>query len=113
MTWKSIPSLNDRYEINEVGELRNVSNRKMYKITEDKEGYIRYYFTINRKSFAKYAHRLVAEVFLPNPDSLPVVHHKNNIRSDNRVENLEWVTQKYNRANAFIHCPCCGEKIKV
>ena len=41
-------------------------------------------------------HRMIATAFLPNPDELPCVNHKNQIRDDNRVENIEWCTVTYN-----------------
>lgn len=50
----------------------------------------------NHKVITKKVHQLVAAAFLPNPNKYQQINHKNEIRSDNRVENLEWCDAKYN-----------------
>lgn len=55
----------------------------------------------NKGCVSKRVHRLVAEAFIPNPDKLPIVGHRNNIKSDNRVDNLYWTTNQENTQKAY------------
>lgn len=50
----------------------------------------------NTKPTSKRVHRLIAMTYIPNPNNFPIVGHKNNIKSDNRIENLYWTTNKEN-----------------
>jgi len=61
------------------------------------DGYRRLYLMVNGKGVGLLAHRVTAICFLPNPDGLLQVNHKNCQRDDNRVENLEWCTASYNQ----------------
>lgn len=82
------------------GNRRNGNTVEVYEIKPrlTKNGYARVYCrqisTNKRKDL--YIHRLVAQYFIRNPENKPYVNHKNCIRNDNRVENLEWCTAKEN-----------------
>ena len=54
------------------------------------------YFSVILKGKKEYIHRLVAEAFIPNPDNLPEVNHKDENKFNNYVNNLEWCVHKYN-----------------
>jgi hypothetical protein len=100
----SIEGLNGMYGINENGDI--FSLRKMRLLTRSKHslGYTQVYlsyFRIGSKGLYCKLHRLVANQFIPNPLGLSDVNHKNGIKDDNRVENLEWMSHRDNVIHSF------------
>ena len=88
------------YKITEDGRLYSERSKKYLIPNTDKYGYLYFVVSINGERKTLKSHRLVAESFIPNPDSKPTVNHKNGIRTDNRIENLEWATTKEQSADA-------------
>lgn len=75
---------------NHTGEIKEL------KPMPDKDGYLHVCLCANGQKARKIVHRLVAQAFIANPDSLPQVNHKDEIKTNNSVENLEWCTAEYN-----------------
>jgi len=83
------------YSVSTHGRVRN-DKRMKFLTPRNLRGYARVSLWFDGKANDKRIHRLVAEAFLPNPDCKPEVNHKNGIRNDNRLCNLEWVTPQEN-----------------
>lgn len=90
-----------KYEVTEDGRIfSNVGKRKemIGKITNC--GYRMVVLNVNGKKLYPLLHRLIAEAFIPNPNNLPEVNHKDGNKLNNSVDNLEWVTTKQNLIHA-------------
>lgn len=92
--WKNSPIFPKNYEVSDNGQVRNIITGKVLKPATDKYGYLYYVLCVDGNRRTVKAHRLVARAFIPNPEKKPTVNHKNAVRSDNRVCNLEWATHK-------------------
>ena len=88
------------YFVNEKGEILNVKTNKIYTGTKSSRGYLRVDVSIDGKRKVIFPHRAVAETFIPNVLKKEQVNHINGIKTDNRLENLEWVTPKENICHA-------------
>ena len=103
--WKPIPGENPAYEVGSNGEIRvtrdGVTTPMKLNLRD------RYYqIVLYRRGHGKvtyYVHRLIAQVFVANPDNLPYVNHKDGNRLNNRADNLEWCTALENHWHALDH----------
>lgn len=138
--WKDVVGYEGTYQISNTGRLKSLTRAIprqgrtftkqgiFYKPCPDKDGYLNSQLSLNGSYKRLSIHRIVALAFLPNPENKPFINHINCIVSDNRVENLEWVTPKENTAHAIklgrmrfgvpprripdIDCEWCGKHFR-
>lgn len=93
--WKDIEGYEGLYQVSNMGRVRSLRRNIILRqcITN---GYERIILYTNNIPKGYSVHRLVANAFIPNPDNLPQVNHKDENKTNNCVDNLEWCTQKYN-----------------
>ena len=108
--WKDIKNYEGLYKVNEKGEIKSLpkyrkhsrvnnyyyTKEKIMHPSFDKDGYLMTRLVKDGKYTVVRVHRIVAETFIPNPNNLPIVNHKDENKCNNCVDNLEWVTQKEN-----------------
>lgn len=95
--WKDVKGFTN-YEVSDLGRVRNKHNKRLKAIRCTKTGYCITDLKENNKKSTKYIHRLVSEAFIPNPNDLPCINHKDENKSNNNVNNLEWCDVKYNNS---------------
>lgn len=86
----------ENYEVRPNGEVINTKTGKVLKPFKNTRGYLQVKLYNHNGYKYYYVHRLVAQAFIPNPENLPQVNHKDENTSNNNVENLEWCTAYYN-----------------
>ena len=113
MTNKKTITEAPNYIIYDNGDIYSKKSKKYLKSKKDKDGYdvIKLYVDSKPKDFK--VHRLVGKAFIPNPDNNPVVHHKDGVRDNNNVENLEWYTHSENAKERYVICDCCGHRQRI
>lgn len=95
--WKTINNFED-YQVSDMGEVKSLKygEEKILKPQTLGTGYLSVGLCKDGAVYHKNIHKLVAETFIPNPDSKPFIDHINGNRQDNRISNLRWCTHKEN-----------------
>lgn len=106
--WKDIKNYEGIYQVSNLGRIKSLGRKdaigriKKEKIMKENcNNYVQIKLCYEQKQSNKYVHRLVAEEFLNNELNCKEVNHINGIKTDNRVENLEWVTPRENQLHSY------------
>lgn len=101
--WKEIEGYEELYAVSTAGRVYSF-RRGIIMSCGLVQGYYQVCLTKNGVQSNFYVHRLVAAAFIPNPDNLPIVNHIDENKTNNNVENLEWVTYQENTLHSLNNC---------
>lgn len=105
----------DRLEVSNFGNIRNSKTKHVYKQSvNNTTGYLGVCISLGSRDSKKLfkTHKAVAESFIPNPNNLPIVNHKDGVKTNCCSSNLEWCTHSYNGKHAYkmgLILPCKGQ----
>ncbi len=127
--WRPVSGYEGYYEVSNIGRVRSITRNvkhtskkggislmprygKEKTLTQTVRGYVTVRLSRGGRNKNSYVHRVVAEAFLPNPSKLPQVNHKDGVKPNNHVNNLEWCDASYNSKHKFrvlkVENPCKG-----
>ena len=101
--WRQIEGFKN-YKVSNTAQVKywnTVNSNNIITQRIDRAGYYTVRLSNEGKSHTQYVHRLVAKAFLPNPQSLKFVNHRNGVKTDNNIRNLEWVSHSSNIKHAY------------
>lgn len=98
--WKDIGGYEGLYQVSNIGRVKRLLkgnlNGRILKPVTDKDGYSRVRLSKNNLQKNHSIHRLVASAFIANPNGFTIINHKDENKANNKIENLEWCTVRYN-----------------
>ena len=104
--WRPVVGYEGLYEVSSDGDVKNVKTQRVLKPGYSKRGYFQVSLCVLGKSKTSSIHRLIAMAFIENPESKEHVNHKDGIKINNNLENLEWATPNENSQHAWINGHC-------
>lgn len=101
--WVNIGEGGGKYEVSNIGRVKSFQHTPIGRLLKpnDVKGYHRVVICDGVNQAQRMIHQLVAKAFIPNPENKPHINHKNGIRNDNSVQNLEWCTISENAIHSF------------